>query len=64
MAKQILFGVKEQSLNEAAHYLMIYFPYNEEMCSYTDDWLGELYENKYPRKLIRALKKNPYLIPK
>ena len=27
---------------------MIYFPYNEEMCSYTDDWLGELYENKYP----------------
>ena len=48
MAKQILVGIKEQNLNEVAHYLMIYFPYNEEMCSYTDDWLGELYENKYP----------------
>ncbi len=48
MAKQILVGIKEQNLNEVAHYLVIYFPYNEEMCSYTDDWLGELYENKYP----------------
>ena len=27
---------------------MIYLPYNEELCSYTDNWLGELYENKYP----------------
>ena len=27
---------------------MIYFPYNEEMCSYTDTWMGELYENEYP----------------
>lgn len=27
---------------------MIYFPYNEELCNYTDTWLGELYENKYP----------------
>lgn len=48
MAKQILVGIEEQNLNEVAHYLVIYFPYNEEMCSYTDDWLGELYENKYP----------------
>ena len=48
MAKQILVGIKKQSLNEVAHYLMIYFPYNEEMCSYANDWLGELYENKYP----------------
>lgn len=48
MAKQILLGIREQDLNEVAHYLMIYLPYNEELCSYTDNWLGELYENKYP----------------
>ena len=48
MAKQILIGIKEKELSEVAHYLMIYFPYNEEMCSYTDAWMGELYENKYP----------------
>lgn len=48
MTKQILIGIKEQELSEIAHYLMIYFPYNEEMCSYTDAWMGELYENKYP----------------
>ena len=47
MAKQILIGIKEQELSEIAHYLMIFFPYNEEMCSYTDAWM-ELYENKYP----------------
>ena len=48
MAKQILIDIKEKKLSEVAHYLMIYFPYNEEMCSYTDAWMGELYENKYP----------------
>ena len=48
MAKQILVGIREQDLNEVAHYLMIYLPFNEELCSYTDNWLGELYENKYP----------------
>ena len=48
MAKQILIDIKEKNLSEVAHYLMIYFPYNEEMCSYTDAWMGELYENKYP----------------
>ena len=48
MAKQILIGITDQELSEIAHYLMIYFPYNEEMCSYTDAWMGELYENKYP----------------
>ena len=48
MAKQILIGIREQELSVIAHYLMIYFPYNEEMCSYTDAWVGELYENKYP----------------
>ena len=48
MAKLILIGVKEKELGEIAHYLIIYFPYNEEMCSYTDTWIGELYENKYP----------------
>ena len=48
MAKQILIGIEEEKLSEVAHYLMIYFPYNEEMCSYTDTWMGELYENKYP----------------
>ncbi len=46
--KQILIGAKEQSLNEVAHYLMIYFPYNEEICSYTDLFIGELCENSYP----------------
>ena len=48
MAKQILIGIEEQNLNEVAHHLMIYFPYNEEMCSYTDTWMDELYENEYP----------------
>ena len=48
MAKQILIGIEKKKLSEVAHYLMIYFPYNEEMCSYTDAWMGELYENKYP----------------
>ena len=48
MAKQILIGIKRQKLSEVAHYLMIYFPYNEEMCSYTDACMGEPYENKYP----------------
>ena len=48
MAKQILIDIKEKNLSEVAHYLMIYFPYNEEMCSYTDALMGELYENKYP----------------
>ena len=48
MTKQILIGIKEQELSEIAHYLLIYFPYDEEMCSYTDACMGELYENKYP----------------
>ena len=48
MAKLILIGVKEKELGEIVHYLIIYFPYNEEICSYTDTWIGELYENKYP----------------
>lgn len=38
MAKQILIEIKEQDLNEVANYLMIYFPYKEEMCDYTDDF--------------------------
>ena len=48
MTKQILIDIREQELSEIAHYLMIYFPYSEEMCSYTDAWMGELNENKYP----------------
>ena len=31
MTKQILIDIREQELSEIAHYLMIYFPYNEEM---------------------------------
>ena len=31
MAKQILVGIREQDLNEVAHYLMIYLPFNEEL---------------------------------
>lgn len=46
MVKQILVGIREQDLNEVAQNLMIYIPFNEELCSYTDNWLGELYENK------------------
>ena len=42
MTKHILIDIREQELSEIAHYLMIYFPYNEEMCSYTDAWMGEL----------------------
>ena len=53
MAKQILIGIKEQELSEIAHYLMIYFPYNEEMCSYTDVWMGELYATNI-RWLLRV----------
>ena len=48
MSKQILIDIKGKNLSEVAHYLVIYFPYNEKMCSYTDAWMGELYENKYP----------------
>ena len=48
MAKQILIGINEKELSEVAHSLMIYFPYNEEICSYTDACVGELCENKYP----------------
>ena len=48
MTKQILIGTEKKKLSEVAHYLVIYFPYNEEMCSYTDAWMGELCENKYP----------------
>lgn len=49
MAKQILIGIREQELSEVTHCLIIYFPYNEEMCSYTDAWMGDLYKNKYPK---------------
>lgn len=52
MAKQILAGVKEQNLNEVANYLMIYIPFDEDMCSYTDTWLGELYKNSYPLETV------------
>ena len=48
MAKQILIGFEKKKQSEVAHYLMIYFPYIEDMCSYTDVWKNELYENKYP----------------
>ncbi len=48
MEKQVLFGINKQNLKDDAHYLMVYFPYDEEMCSYTDSWVGELDGNKYP----------------
>lgn len=35
-------------MKDIARYLMIYIPYNGEMCNYTNLWLGELYENSYP----------------
>ncbi len=48
MEKQVLFGINEQSLIDDAYYLIVYFPYDEELCSYTDSWIGELDDNKYP----------------
>lgn len=48
MEKQKLIGISEQNLEEMAHFLIIYFPYDEEMCSYTDGWMGKLYDNEYP----------------
>lgn len=48
MEKQMLTGIKGENLGDVAYYLMIYFPYSEEMCSYTDTWMGGLYENEYP----------------
>lgn len=47
MAKQILIGIKGQKLSEVAYDLMINFPYNEEMCSYTDVWMEEPLEMRY-----------------
>ena len=48
MAKQISTGIQAAKLNEVARYLLIYLPYDEEMCSYTDDWMGELCGSRYP----------------
>ncbi len=48
MEKQVLFGINGQNLKNDAHYLMVYFPYDEEMCSYIDSWIEELDDNKYP----------------
>ena len=48
MTKQILEGLQAAKLNEVARYLLIYFPFDEEMCSYTDEWMGKLCESSYP----------------
>lgn len=48
MAKQILIGLDAQNLAERARYLMVYFPFNEDLCLYSSLWEGELYLNKYP----------------
>ena len=48
MTKQILKRLQVTNLNEAARYLVIYLPFDEEMCSYTDEWMDELCENSYP----------------
>lgn len=48
MSKQILKGLQAANLNEEARYLVIYLPFDEEMCSYTDEWMDELCENNYP----------------
>lgn len=48
MAKQILAGLKEQNIENIAEYLIIYFPFNEDMTIYSSYWEGELYQNKYP----------------
>lgn len=46
--KQLLNGINKQNLNELAHYLVIYFPYDEEICSYTSPFEGEIYGTEYP----------------
>lgn len=48
MSKQILKGLQAAKLSEVSRYLVIYIPFDEEMCSYTDEWMGELRENNYP----------------
>lgn len=48
MISQILNTINGQQLCDVAQYLVIYFPFNEEMCSYTDMWMGEMYANQYP----------------
>ncbi len=48
MKKQILVDVKGRNLGEFARYLMVYFPFDEDMCTYRDAWIGEQDENKYP----------------
>ena len=43
--KQIL---NKSNLDELVHYLVIYFPYDEETCSYTSPFEGEIYGIEYP----------------
>lgn len=47
-SKQILRRMNERELLEQAYYLVISFPFHEEMCRYTDSLFGELCEDKYP----------------
>ena len=47
-SKQILRRMNERELLEQAYYLVISFPFHEEMCKYTDSLFGELCEDKYP----------------
>ena len=48
MTRQILTGLNKTRLNEIARHLVIHIPYDEDMCSYTDEWMGELCESHYP----------------
>lgn len=48
MEKQILEKFRGNDLHEVACYLLMYFPYDEELCSYTSEWNEELYTNEYP----------------
>ena len=47
-SKQIVRKMTERELLEQAYYLVISFPFHEEMCKYTDSLFGELCEDKYP----------------
>lgn len=46
-SKQIIRKMSERDLLEQAYYLVISFPFHEEMCRYTDSLFGELCEDKY-----------------
>ena len=48
MKKEITKIANDLDISETAHYLIISFPFDEELCSYRDCWNEVLYMTKYP----------------